>query len=97
LTINAMGVPDAGGVATTIPSSKPVVGNTPGWFAGRVYAPSATLFDPQDITVVFAGYHTQKPKNGLGDYRTIGRVSLHASERLRTVGTPGEVEDDSGN
>jgi hypothetical protein len=47
-----------------------------------VYAPSATSFDSHDITVIFAGYHTQKPKNGLGDYRAIGRVSLHASERV---------------
>jgi hypothetical protein len=54
--------------------------------AGRVYALSATKFDDDNITVIFAGYHTQKPKNGLGDYRTIGRVSLHSSQRLIAVG-----------
>jgi hypothetical protein len=96
VAVNAQGVPDATGVATTIPSGTPVVGNAQGWFAGRVYAPSATLFEGQDITVVFAGYHTPKPKNGLGDYRTIGRFSLHSSEGLRTVGTPGEVDEGTG-
>ena len=57
-----------------------------GWFSGRVYAPSATLFDNHDITVVFAGYHTPKPKNGLGDYRTIGRVSLHSDHLIVAIG-----------
>ena len=82
LTVNAMGVPATGSgtQSVTIPANPAVVGNTQGFFAGRVYAPSATSFDHSDITVIFAGYHTQRPKNGLGDYRTIGRVSLHASQ-----------------
>lgn len=82
MTVNAMGVPATGSGTTsvTIPAEPPVAGKTQGFFAGRVYAPSATSFDDSNITVIFAGYHTQKPKNGLGDYRTIGRVSLHASE-----------------
>jgi hypothetical protein len=46
--------------------------------------PSATLQDHHNISVVFAGYHTPKPKNGLGDYRTIGRVSLQSSNRIRS-------------
>jgi hypothetical protein len=79
----------------TIPSGSAVVGNTQGFFAGRVYAPSATKFDDRDITVIFAGYHTQKPKNGLGDYRTIGRVSLHSSQRLIAVGQDGKKDDNS--
>jgi len=75
------------------------VGHTQGFFEGGVYAPSATMFDDRNITVVFAGYHTQKPKNGLGDYRTIGRVSLHSSRRLFAVGqddnnSPEEDDDD---
>lgn len=88
LTVNAQGVPatGAGTSQLTIPAHAPVVGNTQGFFAGRVYAPSATKFDDRNITVIFAGYHTQKPKNGLGDYRTIGRVSLHSSEHLLAVG-----------
>src|ERR1700730_1048977 len=82
LTVNGMGVPATGGgtQSVTIPSNPAVVGNTQGFFAGRVYAPSGASFNPFDVTVIFAGYHTQKPKNGLGDYRRIGRVSLHASE-----------------
>jgi hypothetical protein len=86
--VNAQGVPATGpGTApVTIPASTPVVGDAQGFLAGRVYAPSATRFDDRNITVIFAGYHTQKPKNGLGDYRTIGRVSLHSSQRLIAVG-----------
>jgi hypothetical protein len=61
--------------------------------AGRVYAPSATLSDRNDLTVFFAGYHTPKPKNGLGDYRTIGRISLHSSAPIDDAST--NVGDDS--
>jgi len=84
MTVNGAGVPDSSNTATlvTIPAETPVVGNTQGFFNGRVYAPSGASFDPHDITVIFAGYHTQRPKFGLGDYRTIGRVSLHASEAV---------------
>lgn len=78
----ATGTPLTGGTVVTIPSVKPVVGNTQGFFAGRVYAPSAPLASERDVTVFFAGYHTPKPKNGLGDYRTIGRVSLNSSEDI---------------
>ncbi|HLJ29131.1 MAG TPA: hypothetical protein VKY85_20650 [Candidatus Angelobacter sp.] len=88
LSVNAQGVPATGTGTSpvTIPANTPVVGNTLGFFAGRVYAPSATRFEDNDITVIFAGYHTQKPKNGLGDYRTIGRVSLHSNQHLVAVG-----------
>jgi hypothetical protein len=85
MVVDANGAPvkaGGNGTTTTVPSNPPVVGNTMGWFAGRVYAPSAALFDDHDITVIFAGYHTQKPKNGLGDYRTIGRFSLHSSKTI---------------
>jgi hypothetical protein len=96
LTVNAQGVPSSSGTPVTIPANPAVVGNTQGFFAGRVYAPSATSFDPFDITVIFAGYHTQKPKNGLGDYRTIGRVSLHASEPVLIGGANfGDPDRDS--
>jgi len=98
VSVNAQGVPatGAGTSQVTIPSGPAVVGNTQGFFAGRVYAPSATKFDDRDITVIFAGYHTQKPKNGLGDYRTIGRVSLHSSQHLIAVGQGGNEDDNSG-
>jgi len=91
LNVNAQGVP-ANGPGTgpvTIPRNTPVAGNTLGFFAGRVYAPSGASFDEHDITVIFAGYHTQKPKNGLGDYRTIGRISLHSSLPV-VIGGSGE-------
>jgi hypothetical protein len=70
------------------------VGDTQGFFAGRVYAPSATQSGERDVTMVFAGYHTTKPKNGLGDYRTIGRVSLHSSEDITQVGNNPVVDHD---
>jgi hypothetical protein len=96
LSVNAMGVPatGAGSQLVTYPTDQPVAGNTQGFFAGRVYAPSAASFDRDDITVIFAGYHTQKPKNGLGDYRTIGRVSLHASEPVKIINPAAGDQDD---
>ncbi|HKD13074.1 MAG TPA: hypothetical protein VKE71_00885 [Candidatus Angelobacter sp.] len=96
LSVNAQGVPATGpGTGpVTIPSHTPVVGDTMGFFEGRVYAPSATRFHDNDITVIFAGYHTQKPKNGLGDYRTIGRVSLHSNQRLIAVGAGDNGDND---
>jgi len=86
MSLDANGIPGAGTV-TTIPSSEPVVGPTNGFFAGRVYAPSATQSNARKVTVIFAGYHTTKPKNGLGDYRTIGRVVLDASDDINQIGT----------
>jgi len=91
LTLDANGIPATIGTMTTIPSSPAVVGNTQGFFAGRVYAPSATQDDEDNVTVMFAGYHTTKPKNGLGDYRTIGRVGLHSSEDILEIGANGAV------
>lgn len=97
ITVDANGLPifppsTATGTSITVPSATPVAGNAMGWFWGRVYAPSATLFGHHDLTVVFAGYHTPKPKNGLGDYRTIGRVSLHTNSLILDAGT--NVESD---
>jgi len=90
--VDANGVPvgdgsgSTGGTPVTIPVDTPVVGDAEGFFAGRVYGPSATQSGDHDVTMIFAGYHTQKPKNGLGDYRNIGRVSLHSSRELLEVG-----------
>jgi hypothetical protein len=87
----------AAGKTIMVPLQTPVVGNTLGWFEGRVYAPSAVLSSHHDITVIFAGYHTPKPKNGLGDYRTIGRVSLHSHEPILAGSNDagaGDFEDD---
>jgi hypothetical protein len=71
-----------GGV--TIPATTPVVGTTQGWFSGRVYGPSVTLLGGRAVTLTFAGYHTAKPKNDMGDYRSIGRVLLRAAHELST-------------
>ena len=47
------------------------------------------------LTVIFAGYHTPKPKNGLGDYRTIGRVGLHMDRFIADASTNvGQSADD---
>lgn len=93
IAVDPNGIPAAGGASVTVPATTPVAGNAMGWFSGRVYAPSAALFDHQDITVIFAGYHTPKPKNGLGDYRTIGRVSLHSDRRIVAIGQEQEEDD----
>jgi hypothetical protein len=82
LTVDSTGVPATVGSTITVPAQSPVAGDTMGWFQGRVYAPSGTIFDEHDLTIIFAGYHTPKPKNGLGDYRTIGRLSLHSPRPL---------------
>ena len=85
ILLDSNGVP-GGTNNTLIPAHEPIVGPTQGFFAGRVYAPSATQYDDSNITVMFAGYHTTKPKNGLGDYRTIGQVSLHSSVDISQIG-----------
>ena len=89
IAVDAHGLPvfDGGGTPITFPASTPVGGATFGFFAGRVYAPSATMVGEHDLNVFFAGYHTPKPKNGLGDYRTIGRVSLHTSRTILGAST----------
>jgi len=95
LSLDTDGVPvvsPATGTSTMIPADEPVVRDTQGFFAGRIYAPSATQVDERNVTVMFAGYHTTKPKNGLGDYRTIGRVSLHASDDISEIGANGPIQ-----
>jgi hypothetical protein len=105
ITVDSNGLPifppsTATGTTITVPSGTPVGGKTNGFLAGRVYAPSATLFGDHDLTVFFAGYHTPKPKNGLGDYRTIGRISLHSEQRVvdasTNVGSDSDDEGDAG-
>lgn len=93
------GNPNAGasGSPLTVPQTVPVVGGTMGFFQGRVYAPSATLFGHHDLTVFFAGYHTPKPKNGLGDYRTIGRVSIHSNRFIKSASTSTDNGDGQDN
>jgi hypothetical protein len=89
IAVDATGVPASGtaGTEISVPSVTPVGGITSGFFAGRVYAPSAALSGDSDLNVFFAGYHTPKPKNGLGDYRTIGRISLHSDTPIVDAST----------
>jgi hypothetical protein len=86
MAFDANGIPNPAGTPTMIPSSEPVVGDTQGFFAGRIYAPSGAQLDNKDVTVMFAGYHTPRPKNGLGDYRTIGKFVLHSSKPISQIG-----------
>src|SRR5216684_3464835 len=99
ITVDGNGLPilppsTATGTTITVPSTTPVTGINNGFYAGRVYAPSAALDGQHDLTVIFAGYHTPKPKNGLGDYRTIGRVSIHTNRSILGASTNvGQVDD----
>ena len=90
INVDANGLPvtpPATGTPVSVPSGTPVGGITSGFFAGRVYAPSATLSGSHDLNVFFAGYHTPKPKNGLGDYRTISRISIHSDTPIADAST----------
>lgn len=96
ITVNANGLPAAAGTTIMVPSTPAIGGVTNGFYAGRVYAPSATPTGHHDLTVFFAGYHTPKPKNGLGDYRTISRITLHSSQAILATSTNlnGDNNDD---
>jgi hypothetical protein len=90
INVDASGLPvtpPATGTPVSVPSGTPVGGITSGFFAGRVYAPSATLSGSHDLNVFFAGYHTPKPKNGLGDYRTISRISIRSDTPIADAST----------
>jgi len=93
ITVDANGLPSSTGSVISVPGQAAVGGVTGGFFAGRVYAPSATLAGEHDLTVFFAGYHTPKPKNGLGDYRTIGRILLHADKPILDASTGVRAQD----
>jgi hypothetical protein len=89
INVDSAGVPvfGGGGSPVSVPTTPAAGGITSGFFAGRVYAPSATFAEDDNLNVFFAGYHTPKPKNGLGDYRTIGRVSLRSSQHILGLST----------
>lgn len=96
---NHLPVFPSGGAPLTVPSTPAIGGITNGFYAGRVYAPSATPTGRHDLTVFFAGYHTPKPKNGLGDYRTISRITLHSDQAIQATSTnlSGDSDDDGDN
>jgi hypothetical protein len=87
VTVDANGAFSASGSQVSVPTTPAVGGVTNGFFAGRVYAPSATLSGKNMLNVFFAGYHTPKPKNGLGDYRTIGRIALRSNRQIEDLST----------
>jgi hypothetical protein len=87
ITVDTNGLPASTGTSITVPSTPAIGGITNGFYAGRVYAPSATPNGEHDLTVFFAGYHTPKPKNGLGDYRTISRIALHSDQAILATST----------
>lgn len=94
ITVDNNGVPAAAGTTISVPAVQAIGGITSGFFAGRVYAPSATLYGDHDLNVFFAGYHTPKPKNGLGDYRTIGRIMLRSDKPILDASTNVNVQDE---
>src|SRR5260370_40784747 len=51
------------GASVTVPATRPVVGNTLGWFEGRVYSPSFTRSGERGGILSFAGYHTPGPND----------------------------------
>lgn len=96
IAVDASGHPvSSGGSNVSVPATPALGGVTSGFFAGRVYAPSATPVGNKDLTVFFAGYHTPKPKNGLGDYRTIGRITLRSDQFISATSTnlSGDTDD----
>lgn len=98
ISVDANGLPATPGTTITVPSTPAIGGVTNGFYAGRVYAPSATPNGEHDLTVIFAGYHTPKPKNGLGDYRTISRITLHSDQAILATSTnlSGPTGDEEG-
>jgi hypothetical protein len=79
----------AGGATVTIPSHSPLI-PTQGWFAERLYAPTATRVDATHLSMTFAGYGVQTPANDLLDYRAIGNVVLTVSKAL-PAGVPNNI------
>lgn len=92
LTVTVNGSP------LTIPANRPVVGNTLGWFDGRIYSPSFVQTGEHDGVLSFAGYHTPRPNDDRGDYRGIGSVRLHSAREIHVVsnGADNNGDEDRG-
>jgi hypothetical protein len=69
-----------------IPANAPLVA-TQESFLQRIYSPSATLLDNNQISLVFAGYKVKGPASNFSNYRTIDRVILKST--LPLVGNKG--------
>ena len=81
------------GADVTIPANQPVVGNSLGWFNGRIYSPSFVQTGEHDGVMTFTGYHTPRPNDDRGDTRGIGSVRLHSSENIVAISN-GDDRDD---
>jgi hypothetical protein len=79
----------ATGAMVTVPAVAPVVATEP-WFAERLYAPTATQIDSTHLSLTFAGYGVQTPKDDLLDYRQIGNVVVTVSKPL-PPGVPNNI------
>jgi hypothetical protein len=73
------------GSPITIPATRPVVGNSLGWFNGRIYGPSFVRLNEHDGVMTFTGYHTPRPNDDRGDTRGIGSVRLHSSQKIVAI------------
>jgi hypothetical protein len=75
--------------SVTVPANAPLV-PTQAWFAQRVYSPTAVQIDATHLSLTFAGYGVQSPKNDLLDYRQIGNVKLTVNKSL-PAGVPNNI------
>ena len=73
------------GSPVTIPATRPVVGDSLGWFNGRIYGPSFVRMGERDGVMTFTGYHTPRPNDDRGDTRGIGSVRLHSSQKIVAI------------
>jgi len=73
------------GATVTVPANKPIVGNTLGWFDGRIYGPTFVRMGERDGVMTFTGYHTPRPNDDRGDTRGIGSVRLHSSQKIVAI------------
>jgi hypothetical protein len=79
------------------PANKPVVGDSLGWFNGRIYGPSFVQMGEHDGVMTFTGYHTRRPNDDRGDTCGIGSVRLHSSQNIVAIsnGDDEQSPDDS--
>ena len=88
------------GSPVTIPANKPVVGDSLGWFNGRIYGPTFVQMGEHDGVMTFTGYHTPRPNDDRGDTRGIGSVRLHSSQNIVAISNGDDEQspdDDSQN
>ena len=73
-----------------------MVGNSLGWFNGRIYGPSFVRLNEHDGVMTFTGYHTPRPNDDRGDTRGIGSVRLHSAQKIVAIsnGADEKVRDD---